>query len=591
MFQGTSRLLIVLSCLTVLCLFLKVDSDQVAAASFEDGEYNGKPYKLYVPSDYDEDAEIPLVVMLHGCTQNAADFAAGTEMNAVAEQEGFMVLYPEQPRSGNFNYCWNWFEPAHQARESGEPATIAGMVGKVKDDYVIDDDRVYVTGLSAGGAMSVIMGATYPDVFTAIGVGSGLEYKAATNLIEANMAMQNGGPNPAIQGERAFEAMGEHARIVPVIVFHGSDDWTVRPINGDQVTEQWIETNNLIYSDSDHISKSPSETIQHDNPNGKNYTQYLYKNSKGESIVEKYIVHGMGHAWSGGSLQGSHTDPQGPSASEIMWNFFKSKSKEIIPDDDAPSTVATPPGGKYTTSVTVELNADREGTTYYTIDGSEPTTNSTVYSAPIVIEESTELKFFTIDVNDKKENVKTESYVINKDDDPENDLERLEIQQNESGYVGRLIADGLSNKEFRVGDKGMYNTDTYRAILSFDTSVLDNQTINSAKLILFTKSSTGTINNISVDVKNGYFGSSPTLERNDFLASATTNSITTIENVPATNGERIEIEIPLENLNRDGLTQFRLKAQTTAGLNRNLLELYKEDDPEYTPHLEIDVSN
>ena len=181
--------------------------------------------------------------------------------------------------------------------------------------------------------------------------------------------------------------------------------------------------------------------------------------------------------------------------------------------------------------------------------------------------------------------------MINKDDDPENDLERLEIQQNESGYVGRLIADGLSNKEFRLGDKGMYNTDTYRTILSFDTSVLDNQTINSAKLILLTKSSTGTINNISVDVKNGYFGSSPTLERNDFLASATTNSITTIENVPATNVERIEIEIPLENLNRDGLTQFRLKAQTTAGLNRNLLELYKEDDPEYTPHLEIDVSN
>lgn len=587
MLQGKSRLAFLLFCLTAFCLFVHLDSESVSAATFEDGTHGGKPYKLYVPSSYDGDKDMPLVVMLHGCTQNAADFTAGTQMNVVAEQEGFLVLYPEQPFSGHFNHCWNWYEPAHQARGAGEPAIIAGMVDKVKGQYAIDDSRVYVTGLSAGGAMSVIMGATYPDVFTAIGVGSGLEYKAGTNMIEGLNAMRNGGPNPKTQGRRAYEAMGEYARIVPVIVFHGTNDTKVYPINGDQVVKQWIETNNLVYENvyggEDYISETPAETVQHDYPNVRNYTQDIYTNTKGESIVEKFTVQGLAHAWSGGSSQGSHTDPQGPNASQIMWNFFKTKTK------GKPTTIANPPGGEYEGSVTVELIADRDGTTYYTTDGTEPTKDSSVYAEPILIEEDTVLKFFTVDSNDIEEDVNTETYTIVSIDEPE--TVNIAIQQDNSGFVGQLMVDGMSNRVLQVGDKGMFNTDTYRTILSFDTSSLADKTVSLAKLVLYTKSSTGTINNITVDSKHGHFGSSASIERTDYSASATNLTIATNTIIPHSNGERMEFVIPVSALNADGLTQLRLRAGTTAGFTSNLLEIYKDENEDYIPYLEIELEN
>ena len=666
MLQGKSRLAFLLFCLTAFCLFVHLDSESVSAATFEDGTHGGKPYKLYVPSSYDGDKDMPLVVMLHGCTQNAADFAAGTQMNVVAEQEGFLVLYPEQPFSGHFNHCWNWYEPAHQARGAGEPAIIAGMVDKVKGQYAIDDSRVYVTGLSAGGAMSVIMGATYPDVFTAIGVGSGLEYKAGTNMIEGLNAMRNGGPNPKTQGRRAYEAMGEYARIVPVIVFHGTNDTKVYPINGDQVVKQWIETNNLVYENvyggEDYISQTPAESVQHDYPNVRNYTQDIYTNTKGESIVEKFTVQGLAHAWSGGSSQGSHTDPQGPNASQIMWNFFKTKGKpttianppggeyegnvtvELIADregttyyttdgtkpttespvysepifieentelkfftvdsndqvedvktefytikQDKPTTTANPPGGNYKVNVTVELTADRDGTTYYTTDGTEPTKDSSVYAEPILIEEDTVLKFFTVDSNDIEEDVNTETYTIVSIDEPE--TVNIAIQQDNSGFVGQLMVDGMSNRVLQVGDKGMFNTDTYRTILSFDTSSLADKTVSLAKLVLYTKSSTGTINNITVDSKHGHFGSSASIERTDYSASATNLTIATNTIIPHSNGERMEFVIPVSALNADGLTQLRLRAGTTAGFTSNLLEIYKDENEDYIPYLEIELEN
>ena len=682
MFKNVTRLLVVLFCLTVSCFVFNIDTEKVSASSFERGVYNGKPYKLYVPSSYDEYVETPLIVMLHGCTQNPDDFAAGTEMNAIAEREGFFVLYPEQPMSANIRHCWNWFETNHQARGIGEPAIIAGMVHKVKNEYSVDEERVYVGGLSAGGAMSVIMGATYPDLFTAIGVVAGLEYKAATNLVEATSAMLNGGPDPTIQGERAFQAMGAYARVVPVIVFHGADDWTVRPINGEQVVKQWIETNNLVYDGEDYISDTPAETIEHEVPNKRNYTQHKYQNTKSQTIIESYIIHGMGHAWPGGSNQGSHTDPLGPNASEIMWNFFKTKTKSGLEDDEEdekPTTTANPPGGEYVNSVTVELIADREGTTYYTTDGTEPTRDSQVYTEPIFIEESTELKFFTIDQNGNEEDVKTELYTIKREDEEdekpntvanppggeyvnsvtvelitdrdgttyyttdgteptkdsqvytepifieettelkfftvdqdgneeegkteiytivteddedeeeETDTINIVIESEQSGFVGRLLADGMSTNGLKVGDKGMFNTDTYRTILSFDTSEIGERTVQSVKLVLFTKSITGTIQNISVDSKIGHFGSNPNLERHDFSASATYHSVASNANIPTTNRERFEFEIPVNAINPDGLTQFRLQAKTTAGFYSNLLEIYKHENEDYIPQLEIEL--
>ncbi|WP_342027767.1 extracellular catalytic domain type 1 short-chain-length polyhydroxyalkanoate depolymerase [Lihuaxuella thermophila] len=301
-----------------------------AAGQFiRDTAPDGRVYKLYIPSGYNGSTPLPLVVMLHGCTQNPDDFAAGTEMNVYAEQNNFLVAYPEQPSSANLNKCWNWFDSNHQSRGRGEPASIAGVVEDVKRNYSVDSRRVYAAGLSAGGAMSVIMGATYPDVFAAIGVGSGLEYKAATSMTSAYMAMINGGPDPVQQGNLAYQAMGSHARVVPVIVFHGTSDYTVYPVNGHQVISQWAQTNDRAGDgvDNNHIDDQADVTMNGSVPNGRTYTRYLYKDQNGNVVMEKIMVNGMGHAWSGGSTAGTYTDPAGPEASSMMWSFFVNHPK------------------------------------------------------------------------------------------------------------------------------------------------------------------------------------------------------------------------------------------------------------------------
>ncbi|EGK11635.1 alpha/beta hydrolase family esterase [Kroppenstedtia eburnea] len=284
---------------------------------------DGRAYKLYIPSRHDGQTPLPLVVMLHGCTQNPDDFAAGTGMNTLAEKEGFLVAYPEQPIFANMNKCWNWFDPAHQSRNMGEPASIAGVVRQIQREYAVDDHQVHVAGLSAGGAMSVIMGATYPDMFAAIGVGAGLEYQAATTISGAYMAMLYGGPDPSRQGELAFRRMGTRARSVPTIVFHGTADYTVNPINADQVISQWARTNDLAVGGGgiDDISDGSEQKTA---PGGYDYTRFLYKDGSGNILMEKYMIQKMGHAWSGGNSAGSYTDPKGPDASRIMWEFFAS---------------------------------------------------------------------------------------------------------------------------------------------------------------------------------------------------------------------------------------------------------------------------
>ncbi len=316
--------LVVVSILSLLFSF--TIPEKVRAESFSTHTApDGRVYQLFIPTGYQKGQPLPLVVMLHGCGQTSTQFATATQMNQVAEKHKFIVAYPEQTFSANMSRCWNWFDTTHQSRNRGEPASIVGVVQHIKQNYSVDDRRVYVAGLSAGGAMSVILGATYPDVFTAIGVGSGLEYKAATSMMTSFTAMMMGGPSPTRQGELAYQAMGEHARVMPVIVFHGTADYTVRPINGDQVISQWAETNRR--SSNSNITDRPSQTITGSVPNGRTYTRYIYKDPQGKTIMEKYMINNMGHAWSGGPLGGSFTDPSGPNASEIMWDFFKNHTK------------------------------------------------------------------------------------------------------------------------------------------------------------------------------------------------------------------------------------------------------------------------
>ncbi len=292
--------------------------------------YNGpagsRTYFVYTPTHYQVGVAVPLVVMLHGCSQTATDFAAGTQMNQLADQYHFIVVYPQQASTSNPYLCWNWFYPANQSRGSGEPAIIAGIVQSIEQQtsqWTIDARRIYVAGISAGAAMAVTLGATYPDIFAAIGVHSGFEYQAATTPGDVVLASRYGGPSPVEQGQLAYETMGELARIVPTIVFHGTDDTFIDPINGDQVVQQWMQTdmlasNGTYQADFHH----PTSTTTGQVPGGHAYTIYAWNDANGSEVQEYWRVDGMGHSWSGGSYNGSYSDPLGPNASLAMYTFF-----------------------------------------------------------------------------------------------------------------------------------------------------------------------------------------------------------------------------------------------------------------------------
>ncbi len=293
------------------------------------------PYFVYTPSTYRHGTEVPLLVLLLGCTQKAADFAAGTGMNQLAEQHGFIILYPQQKLIANQTLCWNWFKPAHQSRGRGEPAIIAHMVQAIienRSQWIIDRSRVYVFGASAGAAMAVILGATYPDVFAAIGVHSGVEYQAVTNIVGSLKLVLKGGPNPVMQGQKAFEAMGSYKRVVPAIVFQGTRDKIVPPINGDQVVQQWMLTNYLASQGQYVVDlEHPTATTEGNVPEGYSYTVSTWKDHSGKEIQQYWKIDGLGHAWSGGNPAVAYTDSRGPNASQAMYEFFMKHTMDSHP--------------------------------------------------------------------------------------------------------------------------------------------------------------------------------------------------------------------------------------------------------------------
>ena len=272
------------------------------------GAAGARSYKLYVPESYAGEA-VPLVVMLHGCTQDPDDFAAGTRMNALAEEHGFLVAYPAQSGSANMQKCWNWFQAADQQRGQGEPSIIAGITQQVIEDYEVDEGRVYIAGMSAGGAMAAIMGAAYPDLYAAVGVHSGLAPGSAHDMPSAFSAMRQG--NPGAPMPRA--GSNGQAEVPPTVIFHGDGDGTVHPRNGDRLLAQ------LTATDGSALKVS---TRQGQVPDGHHFTRISYRDADGRSVVERWNVHGLAHAWSGGGRPGSYTDPKGPDASAEMVRFF-----------------------------------------------------------------------------------------------------------------------------------------------------------------------------------------------------------------------------------------------------------------------------
>ncbi len=241
------------------------------------------PYFVYTPETYRVGAPVPLFVMLHGCTQTALDFATGTSMNRLAEKQGFIVVYPQQTIKYNQGLCWNWFLPSNQQRGSGEPAS------------------------------------------------TGLEYQAATNLVQAAKVMRRGGPDPLRQGSVAYKAMSNHSRVVPTIVFHGTADTVVAPLNGDQVVQQWIQTDYLASDKTYAVDyHEPSSIATGQVPGGYSYLTAVWNAPSGEAVQAYWKIDGMGHAWSGGNPASSYTDPRGPDATVAMYDFFMGHPREKI---------------------------------------------------------------------------------------------------------------------------------------------------------------------------------------------------------------------------------------------------------------------
>jgi poly(hydroxyalkanoate) depolymerase family esterase len=275
-------------------------------ARFIEGTYSSpagsRTYKLFILSGYREQP-LPLIVMLHGCTQSPDDFAAGTRMNFLAEQHHCFVVYPAQPSQANHAKCWNWFRKADQQRGRGEPSLIAGITHQIMDQYSVDRKRVYVGGLSAGAAAAAVMGATYRDLYAAIGIHSGLPCGVATDLPSALLAMRQGGSDRKL--------VSDDQSPVPTIVFHGDRDTTVHPDNGDHIVEQAVRAMNSRKTvHRGHIA------------GGHAYTRTILADAHGRGMLEHWNVHGGGHAWSGGSPAGSYTDPRGPDATREMLRFF-----------------------------------------------------------------------------------------------------------------------------------------------------------------------------------------------------------------------------------------------------------------------------
>lgn len=273
-------------------------------ARFLDATYRNhagqRDYKLYIPSSY-TGQPVPLIVMLHGCTQDPDDFAAGTRMNRLAEETGCLVVWPAQSQQANSSRCWNWFGAGDQQHGQGEPSLIAGITRQVMAQYQVDATRVSIAGLSAGGAMAATVGALYPELFHAVGVHSGLPFGAARDLPGALQAMKMGaaGHRPGGAGPK-------------LIVFHGDKDHTVHPVNGEHVLAAGLAPHRA----------TTGESVQQKAKGGRRYTRTLHRAADGDVLAEHWVLHGGGHAWAGGSTSGSYTDPTGPDASREMLRFF-----------------------------------------------------------------------------------------------------------------------------------------------------------------------------------------------------------------------------------------------------------------------------
>jgi poly(hydroxyalkanoate) depolymerase family esterase len=309
---------------------------------------------LHVPAGVDPSVPAAVVMMLHGCTQDPATFAAATAMNQTADRHGFVVIYPGQPRAHNAQGCWNWFLPEHQQRGAGEPRVLADIARGLMDKesgQAVDPKRIFIAGLSSGGAMALILAACYPDVFAAVAIHSGLPYGAADNAAAAFAVMGRARADRAPHGTAIQAAMGEHARPVPSMVIHGTADRTVAPGNARHILAQSMQANHLAapHTCAHHPAK-PSDSWYTRAEGGLRYTHSRWIGAHDALMHESIEVEDLGHAWSGGTPGGSFTDPRGPSATDAIWAFFAQSARP---------GVQTAAGAAGDTTTTDEAHRDR----------------------------------------------------------------------------------------------------------------------------------------------------------------------------------------------------------------------------------------
>ena len=309
-----------------------------ASGSLTSGDYAGpdgtQHYELYVPSSYTPGTPVPLVVALHGCTMTADQFRLLTHWDAQAEAKGFILLLPEQDSSRNPFRCWNFFLDGSMHRSAGDPARIAAVTSLVENTYNVDPHRVYVSGMSAGGAMASVMGATYPDYFAAIGVGSGCEYASTAACAGFKSA------DPTLAGQQAYREMGARARPMPFIAFQGDADTTVPPANADQLVQQWLLTDDLADDGAANrsVPNTPAKMALGGSPGGRGYTVRTYVDAHRAELAQYWVVRGMKHAWSGGSASQAYSDPSGPDETAAMYAFFLSHSAPSLTRPAPPPT-------------------------------------------------------------------------------------------------------------------------------------------------------------------------------------------------------------------------------------------------------------
>ena len=520
----------------------------------------GRPAKLYISGKYREGMDMPLVVMLHGDGQTAEQFELLTNMNDVADSKGFMVLYLSADSASQLT-SWEWYNTSVQAG-SGDTAYIVNAINTINSSYSIDDNKIYAVGFGAGAAMANIVASTNPKLIKAIAVVSGTQYAAASDINGSFNAKVSGG---AATGQAIVDAMGANGDVTPVIVIHGASDETFGFVNADLTISQWADANDMLDNATadNSVTATPSAT-----ENFSTYSKYLYNNANGVTVMEKYVVNNMGYAWSGGNVAGDYTYTSGPNASELIYDFFtKTVNNDyyVEPgeiDITPPVTSTLPEGGTFDEDLLVFINTNETATTYYTLDGTTPTTASSIYTAPISITETTTLKFFSVDEAGNVEDVKTREYVIVKKEYSTTDIT---YDKSNSGYAGKINIFGYGTDTVQAGLAGMYNGESIRGIVSFDTSGVDFSGASSVVLRLHIAEWASAVNSISIDIVNGYFGSAG-IQLSDFSASASATGIATAS--PLSSGY-VDLTIPAsayQYLNNH--VEFRICSTVTNGFSK-----------------------